>query len=221
MTDNTSSFNSIEYDTEIIRTLPYYEEFYKQVINIVLNNTSNPLKWLDLGCGTGKMAEAAFKEVKLEKFVFCDSSIEMIELVKNRFDYPQSDFINLPIQSLKFNNEFDIVTAILVNHYLKQDERIEAIKRSYEALKTGGMFISFENFAPYSDTGKELYLKRWKSYQLRQGKSDDEIRKHINRYNKDYFPITISEHLQVLKNIGFKAELLWLSYMQVGLLGIK
>lgn len=62
MTDNTSSFNSIEYDTEIIRTLPYYEEFYKQVINIVLNNTSNPLKWLDLGCGTGKMAEAAFKE---------------------------------------------------------------------------------------------------------------------------------------------------------------
>lgn len=222
MIDNTSAFNSNKYDDQIKRTLPYYEEFYKQVIDIVRNYNCNDLTWLDIGCGTGKMAEAAFKETKPERFVFCDCSAEMIEIVRKRFEYPNAEFINSPVQNINFNNEFDVVTAMLINHYLTKDERIAAVKKCYEALKSDGIFISFENFAPYSDLCEKLYLKRWKSYQISQGKSIDESQKHIERYNKDYFPISISEHLGIMKDCGFKAaEILWLSYMQIGLLGIK
>jgi len=39
--------------------------------------------------------------------------------------------------------------------------------------------------------------------------------KHLKRFNKAYFPITISEHLDLLKQCGFSvAELFWYSYMQ-------
>lgn len=35
MKDNNSAFKSTEYDEKIICTLPYYEQFYKQITDVV------------------------------------------------------------------------------------------------------------------------------------------------------------------------------------------
>ena len=35
MSDNISAFHSREYDRKIKQTLPYYDDFYKQVIELV------------------------------------------------------------------------------------------------------------------------------------------------------------------------------------------
>ena len=222
MNDNISAFNSKKYDEEIKHTLPYYDEFYKQVIDVISNYKSKPLTWLDIGCGTGKMAELAYKETEIEKFVFLDNSSEMIKIARSRFNYSNSDFIISDVRDINYNNDFDIITAIQVNHYLTYKDRISVIKKCYEALNPGGIFMTFENFAPSSELTQKLYLKRWKSYQLKHGNSHIECNNHINRYNKNYFPIQISEHFKILKDNGFKAaEILWLSYMQVGILAIK
>ena len=67
-----------------------------------------------------------------------------------------------------------------------------------------------------------VYLEKWKRYQIEQGKSVEESTRHIERYGKDYFPITLEEHLTLMRNSGFRAvEILWLSNMQVGLWGMK
>lgn len=224
LNDNFSAYNSDNYDDEIKRTLPYYEEFYNQITDVVNSFKPSTLKltWLDVGCGTGKMAEVAFKRANINRFVFCDCSEEMLEIAQSRFEFPNTNFIVSRAEELEFHNTFDVVTAIQVNHYLNKEERIRAIEKCYNALKKDGMFISFENFAPNSELGKQLYLNRWKSFQQEQGKSSSQSESHIKRYNKDYFPISIPEHLKVMEDCGFKAvEILWLSYMQVGLLGIK
>ncbi len=173
MNDNKSAFRSNDYDRKITQILPFYELFYEQVIELVKIFNHNAVKWLDIGCGTGKMGSV-------------------------------------------------VITAIQVNHYLRIDERRIALKKCYEALKDNGVFISFENFAPFTNLGKYVYLEKWKKYQMKQGKSFEECQKHINRYEKDYFPISLSENLEQMRNCGFKAvEILWLSNMQVGLWGIK
>ena len=63
MKNNIAAFNSTGYDDKIKRTLPYYEEFYRQVIDLIKSYNSQSLSWLDIGCGTGKMADVAFKEL--------------------------------------------------------------------------------------------------------------------------------------------------------------
>lgn len=220
--DNVSAFNAIEYDEKIKRTLPYFEEFYKQVIDIVNIHFGGPVTWLDIGCGTGKMEEVAFISGNIEKIVACDISEKMIAIVKKRFEDKNIELITASIFDVCTDTKFDVVTAIQVFHYLQREERIEAIRKCYEALNPNGIFITFENFAPYSEPGKCLFLKRWKSFQLSQGKSMEESNRHIGRYGKAYFPITISEHLEVFKQCGFvNVEILWVSNMQVGLLGVK
>lgn len=222
MNDNSSAFSSKKYDSEIKRTLPYYEEFYKQIIDVVRTHNPDSLTWLDVGCGTGKMAETALIKSKIERFVFCDSSAAMIEIVRDRFDFLDTDFLLSNVLDLTFHDEFDVVTAIQTNHYLQPKDRITSVGKCYEALKPGGIFVNFETFAPADEQMEALYLDRWKSFQLDQGKSNSESEKHIARYKRDYFPISLSEHLQIMTDCGFKAvEILWLSYMQAGIVGIK
>lgn len=222
MNDNKSAFRSNDYDRKITQTLPFYELFYEQVIELVKIFNRNAVKWLDIGCGTGKMGNVAFESIDIEKFVFCDSSEEMIRIAKTCFKNHNAEFSVCDVQKLAYIDEFDIITAIQVNHYLRIDECKIALKKCYEALKDNGVFISFENFAPFTNLGKSVYLEKWKRYQMKQGKSVEECQKHINRYGKDYFPVSLSENLEQMRNCGFKAvEILWLSNMQVGLWGIK
>ena len=38
----------------------------------------------------------------------------------------------------------------------------------------------------------------------------------------EYFPLTIGTHLELMRECGFQvAELIWMSYMQDGFMGIK
>ena len=222
MNDNKSAFRSNGYDRKITQTLPFYELFYEQVIELVKIFNHNAVKWLDIGCGTGKMGSVAFENIDIEKFVFCDSSEEMIGIAKARFQNHNAEFCVCDVQELVYMDEFDVITAIQVNHYLRIDERRIALKKFYESLKDNGVFISFENFAPFTNLGKYVYLEKWKKYQMKQGKSFEECQKHINRYKKDYFPISLSENLEQMRNCEFQAvEILWLSNMQVGIWGIK
>lgn len=202
--------------------MPYYADFYEQIIDLVKICNYKQLRWLDVGCGTGKMAELVLKNFQVEQFTFCDCSTEMLEIAKKRFSNPNLEFILSDVQQLSYVNAFDVVTAIQVNHYLNSEGRKIALQKCYEALKENGLFVYFENFAPFSEMGKQLCLDKWKKYQIKQGKSSVECEKHIKRYGKEYFPITITEHLKVMNACGFRTvEVLWLSNMQVGIWGIK
>ena len=222
MNDNKSAFSASAYDRKIKQTLPYYDVFYEQVIDLVKILKHNAVRWLDIGCGTGKMGSIAFENIEIEKFVLCDSSDEMIRIAKERLQRQDAEFFVCDVQKLVYADEFDVITSIQVNHYLHREERQVALKKIYKALKDNGIFVSFENFAPFTDFGKTVYLNKWKEYQVRQGKSLEECEKHIKRYGEDYFPISISENMERMRSCGFKAvEILWLSNMQVGLWGIK
>lgn len=127
--DHVSAFNPKEYDEKIRCTLPFYEEYYKQVIDVVKVFRLGPLDWLDVGCGTGKMAELAYDQASLKRFVFNDYSSEMLETAQNRFDYPNAEFILSDVRKLEFREEFDVVTAIQVNHYFHEKDRMAAVKK--------------------------------------------------------------------------------------------
>lgn len=222
MNDNAAAFNAGEYDSQIKKTIPYYEEFYQQIVGIAEVQFCKPIRWLDVGCGTGKMAEAAFENINVEKFVFCDDSPQMIEIAKKRFQRQNTEFFNTSILALDWSEQFDMITAVQVLHYFQKEERMIVIQKCYKALCNNGIFITFENFAPNSGAGQDLFLERWKLYQLSQGRSEEECDNHIARYGKKYFPITIIESMEILNQSGFRCvEIIWLSNMQVGIMGIK
>lgn len=222
MKQNSAPFDVAEYDRQIKRTLPFYEEMFQQAVDIVRILNLQSLRWLDVGCGTGKMARTALDNFDIQKMVCIDVEKEMLEKAENFCDNEKVEFLQCDIRELPYEEIFDIVTAVQVNHYFKKDERVAAIKKCYDALTENGIYISFENFAPDSEEGARLYLERWKQFQIANGKSKEEADSHIRRYGRDYFSITISESIKLLKECGFRmVGILWVSYMQVGILARK
>ncbi len=222
MPDNLSAFDSWEYDRKIRQTLPYYDDLYAQAAGLVRDVKPAPAAWLDVGCGTGRMRSAVPSDMAIGQFVFCDVSEEMIAIARQRYAGPGTAFTVCDIRALPYDGAFDVVTAMLVMHFFRGEDRAAALRKCYEALKPEGLFVSFENFAPFTETGRAIGLDRWRRFQIRQGKSPEESRAHIDRYGKAYFPVTPAENLALMRDCGFRAaEILWLSNLQIGVWGLK
>lgn len=127
------------------------------------------------------------------------------------------DFINIASQEICYIDEFDVVTSIQVHHYLHEEEREKAITNCYNALRKNGIYITFENYSPFSNEGIKNALERWERYQLNQGRTLSEVERHLSRFGEAFYPINIEKQLTLLKHIGFRnVEIFWVTYMQAG-----
>lgn len=73
-----------------------------------------------------------------------------------------------------------------------------------------------------TEQSEMLAIARWKNYMLAHGRTEEQTENHMKRRGTELFPITIEEHIKILKEIGFKSvDLLWGSYLQAGFFAIK
>lgn len=220
--DNTTPISAGAYDKEINNTIPYYSEFYNQTFDVIEQCGYEELHWLDLGCGTGSLEKLAIKRFSNPQFVLVDPSEKMLEKAKEKLKDQNIQYICGNSVSIDFDSAFDVVTAIQSHHYMHEDERKKATENVYKSLKKGGIFISFENVVPEDTEIKEMELLRWGRYQQRHGKTEAEAKAHNARCGVNYFPLTVPEHIRLLKQTGFQhVHVFWYSYMQMGIYGVK
>ncbi len=226
--DNDTPYKSTEYNNNIKRTIPYYEQFNKEIIDLVKVYNPKCKVWIDSGSGTGIFAAEACKEFKKTKFILSDISEAMLNIAKENSELKNNSNVEFigecPSEKLteKISIKADVVTAIQVHHYLKKDQRKKATQNCYDILNNEGMYITFENIRPAFDITKDIALKRWESFQIKHGRDEEAVKKHLERFDTGYFPITVAEHLQILKEAGFKYyDIFWYSQMQCGFYAIK
>lgn len=224
MGGNTTSHKASVYDQQVGRTIPAYDLFHEQVMDLVKAHNVSPNEWLDTGCGTGTLATKALDQFINTSFILSDPSAEMLNMAKIklvgsdrvRFIQSGSQELNLPDESV------DVLTVIMSHHYLGPEERKRATENCFRVLRRGGVFITFENIRPESAKGVQIGLERWKQFQLASGQSEQFAENHTKRFNTKYFPITLRGHLDLLRGVGFSiSEVLWVSFMQAGFYAIK
>ncbi len=227
--DNTTPHKAAEYDKSIRQTIPFYETIQSETVNLVRIIKSEVNCWLDTGCGTGYLVEIALPHFPQTIFILTDPSAPMLQQARSRLKgLPEKRVKYLsptPSESLNiYKGEIhpQVITAILCHHYLKKPQRYQATQICYQLLDQGGVFITVENITPGTQHGISLGLDRWKRFQVEQGRAKSVVEEHARRFNSEYFPITIGEHFQLLRETGFKiAELFWMSHMQAGFYAIK
>lgn len=53
-------------------------------------------------------------------------------------------------------------------------------------------------------------------------KATENVYKSLKKGGVNYFPLTVPEHIQLLKQTGFQhVYVFWYSYMQMGIYGVK
>ena len=226
--NNTTPHRACEYDKNARETIPFYELFHTETIDLVKSLKPDAKIWLDTGCGTGYLVERASPHFPDTIFVLADPSEAMLIEARKRLQRicpDRLEFIDpMETEGLRdnLNSKSEIITAIMCHHYMKPDKRQDATQACFDLLTPEGIYITFENIYPYSDQTVELSLKRWARFQVSRGRSPAVVAEHIKRFNKAYSPITVAKHLDFLNKCGFSiAELFWYSHMQAGFFAIK
>jgi tRNA (cmo5U34)-methyltransferase len=225
---NATPYLPEDYDTHISDVLPYYSCFHQETINFVKSLPSSPRIWLDTGCGTGSLVNKAIEEFPDTKFLLLDPSEGMLNQARKKLLSCPPDRLEFlkasPTQefSQELEEQPDIITSIQCHHYLSREGRARATGMCYDLLKEGGVYITFENIRPLTEEGIITGKRYWRNFQLSHGRNEKEIKEHLDRFDTEYFPISVEEHLKLLRETGFRTvELFWYSYMQAGFYCIK
>lgn len=226
MQDNKTSHAANDYDAQINKTIPNYHFFHEETLEIVKVTHPRPVSWLDTGCGTGTLVEKAAVFFADTQFVLADPSEQMLAIAKEKLA-PQEklkvQYLLTGTQDIAWPEEsFEVITAIQSHHYLDAAARKKATQNCLRLLKPGGIYITFENISAHTDRGIQIGLERWKQFQMKNGKNEAKADEHIARFGKEYFPISLAQHMALLQEAGFGVvEVLWASIMQAGFYAIK
>lgn len=226
--DNKTPHNAADYDQKIRRTIPFYDVIHQETIDLVKSVKADVACWLDTGCGTGRLVDLALSLFPNTGFILADPAEAMLRQARERLGgQEQRVKVLSPVASDGLPSQMagakcQVVTAIQCHHYLQPSEREQAIRGCFDVLEDAGLFIAFENIRPLTEQGTRMALERWGRWQQNAGRSSAAVAEHLKRFDTEYFPITVDEHLALLRAAGFQTvELFWFSQMQAGFYAIK
>lgn len=163
----------------------FVSKYGEDVIGLL--NPKNGEEILDLGCGTGDLAELIRE--KGSKVTGIDSSAEMIEAAQQK--YPLIEFQVQSATGFLFDKKFDAVFSNAALHWVLEKEK--AVQQIYNCLKTGGRFVA-EMGGKGNVTNIVTALKN------ALNKNDYPEKSKIETW---YFP-SLSEYSSLLEQNGFR-----------------
>lgn len=227
--DNSSAHPAAQYDEEVRRVIPFYDELHAETLDLVRSVAGEPAAWLDTGAGTGALVGRALPLFPRTRFLLADPAEAMLAVARRRFAgiaaervglLPPTGSAGLPAAAPGLHVQ--AVTAIMCHHYLEAEARRAAVRGCFEMLAPGGVLVVFENVEAESARGRELGLRRWREFQLRQGRSPEAVDRHLARFGTELKPVSIAAHLALLREAGFAvAEVLWRAHLQAGFYAVK
>lgn len=178
---STNKWNAHLYDTKH----SFVSNYGRNVIELLAPKQGE--KILDVGCGTGDLANELYKQGV--DVVGVDHSSTMVEQAKQK--YPHIPFYVADIMNLPYEKEFDAIYSNAVLHWVKNPER--ALYNMCKSLRIGGRLV-----AEFGGEGNVHQLTKTIIKQVREaGYTFDKM------YFPWYFP-SIAEYTKLMEQTGFR-----------------
>ena len=117
-----------------------------------------PIKILEFGCGTSYINLFLSRRFKVKKIIGIDSNKKMLNISKQTLSKLSCDkkFINENFFKIKLAEQYDIVHSQGVIEHFERVERLELLKKHFDATKKGGFCIIY---APIP-TGYYIFFRK-------------------------------------------------------------
>ncbi len=153
------------YAKSFSNTRQFAWEGWKKILQYLDSDLS--LRILDLGSGNSRFLEFLLKNnFQIEKYVGIDSSEELIDIAKQKFeDFENAEFILTDLEKNdwvnKLNCKFDLIVIFGVMHHIKSfNTRKRILKDSFSLLSNQGLHITtYWQFANNKDFLKKHVIK--------------------------------------------------------------
>ena len=196
------------YDRTIRRWIPGYEQALKQAAREVAR--VQPRRVLDLGAGTGAVAEAILESAATATVELLDVDPEMLVQARVRLKrfgerarYRRQSFLDpLP--------ECDAAAASLALHHVPDMTEKSRLYRSIlKALAPGGVLVNADVTMPSGEPRRSEDYAKWAAHLVSCGIGEDRAYEHFREWAGEdtYFPLEME--LEAMTEAGFDATCTW------------
>lgn len=211
-----------ELERGMAKRIVGYRELMQKVSDLLMENTPDMHIWLDTGCGTGGLVRENIGRFPRTQFVLADPSSDNIAAAKEHMHGEQRClYVTKPTHELNFGDSIlDAVTAMFCHHYYEDvEDKMRAIINCSRMLKSGGIFITAEHVAHDDQKGAD---EEWIAYMTGAGLPREFAEEMVSRRDREYFPLTETAYLELLKVCGFsRAEVFWRTCSDIGIIAFK
>ena len=211
-----------EMERGMAKRIVGYEKLMAKVSDTVFEHDPNPHIWLDTGCGTGGLVRDNLNRFPKTQFILSDPSEENISVAKEYMHGEQRClYVQRRTDELNFGDStLDVITAILCHHYYPDTEqKRKALLNCFRMLRDGGILITAEHVRHEDQVSAD---KEWLAHMRSSGLPDELAQNMIDRRDAEYFPMTESAIIALLKECGFRrTEVFWSTCSDIGVVAFK
>lgn len=169
------------YDESAPVIHPRYVEVQEQIVGRLPYSAEEPFTVVDLGGGSGRLAERILQQFTAATVTVVDQSEPFLALAERRLkrfasrasfvqcrlqDWPSCGRVS-PRVELGVSERCDHVDVIVSTsaiHHLEPAEKQALFAKCFAALKPGGLFINGDEYRPASDADFRALLEKWSAH---------------------------------------------------------
>lgn len=205
------SLSIADYDREIRRLVPHYDEMVREGLSVLEALVAPDARIVDLGTGTGRMAEALALALPSARVVAVDVDPKMLAAARGRLArfgervelLEQSFFEPLPACDA-------VVASLSLHHVHDLDRKVDVLRAIHDALAPGGVLVVLDATVSEHPRLSARTFTRWAEAMGEHGIDAATAHGHFRSWSKEdrYFPI--ADELAALGRAGFDhAECFW------------
>jgi tRNA (cmo5U34)-methyltransferase len=192
------------FDNMVSRSVPFYGEIQKLVVQLTMAFAQPETSIYDLGCSTGTtlavLSEVALPDVHL---IGMDASMPMLDRARAKLSGKSVELICQDLNQPFTLKPASVVILNLVLQFLPRERRLAVLREVKQSLVPGGCVVIVEKVVPHAVSLRPLYTSLYHNFKRDNGYSDDEIQRKAQALHATLFPLTPDENRQLLLEAGF------------------
>ena len=198
------------YDETIRRFIPGYDEGLNRIAREIAG--VRPALVLDLGTGTGALAEAMLEHERVGAVEAIDVDPEMLDRARIRLQAIRDPArVSANVHSMLRYPACDAVAASLALHHISGDgdASVPCTSTFSRSLRPGGVFVTTDVTMTADPEDRERCYRIWTAHLVSRGIDEKRAREHFDEWASEdtYFPV--GEELAAMREAGFDAECAW------------
>ena len=196
------------YDQAIRRFIPGYDAMIEAASSELVRN--RPELVIDLGAGTGALAEAILLADDAVTVELIDVDPEMLHQARTRLVELTHRARFSEISFLGALPPCDGASASLALHHIRtMDAKRTLYRRIFEAIRPGGTFVNADAAVPTEPSARDAVMRHWIDHMVSCGIEERQGHQNLARWGEEdtYFPL--EEELDAVEAAGFVADCAW------------
>jgi tRNA (cmo5U34)-methyltransferase len=192
------------YDALRRQIIPCFDGFYGAAVDLAATAPGAAPRILDLGAGTGLLADQILRRVPAARLTLLDFSERMLAQARARFAATGAavDIRLGDHATAELGGPWDAIVSALSIHHLPDPEKRRLFARVLSALTPGGIFVDADNVTSEDDAVQARDRAAWIAAIRASGLPEAELSAAMERTNVDILA-PLAAQLEWLRAAGF------------------